>query len=226
MLKLKDTSRYIVVPLNEFRQIQDSTKVIIGLRHDVDINLKIAFEMSTLENELGIRSTYYILHTANYYHQPSEMNTHQESILPILQTMQNVYNHEIGWHNDLVTPDLVYKIDPVQFLHQELDWLKMNQINFYGSSSHGSTYCHEYGYLNYYFFEECTNYIVVGFPNNIKVKIGNDSIPIRKGSFSDFNLFYEAYFMNSNKYFSDVTVINGEQWNFNMFDLNSLKPGD
>ena len=226
LLNLKDTSRYIVVPLNEFRQIYDSTKVIISLRHDVDVSLKIAYEMSKLENQMGFRTTYFILHTADYYHKPNDMNSHHESILPTLHIMQDDFNHEIGWHNDLVTLDLVYKIDPVQYLQTELSWLRGNRINIFGSSSHGSTYCYLYGYLNYYFFKECSLHAVEGFPNYIKAKIGNDSIPLRKGKFSDFNLFYEAYFLNNNKYFSDGAIIEEKHWNFAMLDLNSFLPGD
>ncbi len=34
--KISDTSKYIVLPLNEFRQTFNSKKIVIGLRHDID----------------------------------------------------------------------------------------------------------------------------------------------------------------------------------------------
>src|SRR5664280_2827752 len=69
--KISDTSKYIVLPLNEFRQTLNSKKIVIGLRHDVDIDLNVAYEFSKIESNLGFRSTYFILHTA-----PSVSYTH------------------------------------------------------------------------------------------------------------------------------------------------------
>jgi hypothetical protein len=41
---------------------------------------------------------------------------------------------------------------------------------------------------------------------------------------SDFGIFYEAYELDYNMYFSDCTFINGRRWNPN--DLPELKAGD
>ena len=43
--KISDTSKYIVLPLNEFRQTFNSKKIVIGLRHDVDIDLNVALSV-------------------------------------------------------------------------------------------------------------------------------------------------------------------------------------
>ncbi len=225
--KISDTSRYIVLPIDEFRKAIDSNKIVIGLRHDVDNDLKVAQKFSKTETELGFRSTYYILHTANYYlADPSNKAVHSDSILPILKEMQNKSHFEIGWHNDLVTLQVVYHIDPVNFLHQELNWLRSNGIRIVGTSSHGSNYCKVYHYLNYYFFEECTWPVVGTYVNNIRIPDGSGNITIKKGKLSDFNLEYEAYFLNNNKYFSDATITKGVRWNIGMLDLNALKKGD
>src|SRR5664280_1325423 len=85
--KISDTSKYIVLPLNEFRQTFNSRKIIIGLRHDIDNDLNIAFQFSEVEYKLGFRSTYFILHTAPYYLENSNnMAVHSDKILPILKT--------------------------------------------------------------------------------------------------------------------------------------------
>ena len=225
--KVSDTSKYIVLPLNEFRQTLDSKKIVIGLRHDIDVDLNVAFQFSDIEYKLGFRSTYFVLHTAPYYlANPGNMAVHSESIIPILKIMQNVRHFEIGWHNDLVTLQLIYNINPVTFLHNELNWLRSNGINVVGTASHGSNYCKIYHYLNYYFFEECTLPIVPNFPNNITVPIGGKNVAITKGKLSDFGLQYEAYFLNDNGRFSDATVASGVRWNIGMLDLSQLKPGD
>lgn len=225
--EISDTSKYIVLPINEFRKTFNAGKVVIGLRHDVDNDLDVAYKFSEIESKLGFRSTYFILHTAPYYlANPNNMSNHSDKILPVLKSMQNDRHFEIAWHNDLVTLQAIYNIDPVSFLHKELDWLRKNGIAIYGTSSHGSTYCHTYKYLNFYFFEECTYPVVGQFVNNITIPVGGKTVTIKKGKLSDFNLEYEAYFLNNNKYFSDASFVNRQRWNIGMLDLNQLHPGD
>ena len=225
--KISDTSKYIVLPINEFRNTENSRKIVIGLRHDLDVDLKHAFSFSDIEWNLGFRSTYYILHTAPYYlNDPTNFSVHSEKIIPILKNMQDERHFEIGFHNDLVTLQAVYNIDPVKYLHGELSWLRSNGIKIYGSASHGSPYCKTYKYLNYYFFEECTYPVVTPFVNNLTVPVGSKTITIKKGKMSDFDLEYEAYFLNNNKYYSDATITAGKRWYIGMLDLSKLQPGD
>ena len=225
--RVSDTSKYVVLPLNEFRQTFNSKKIVIGLRHDVDNDLNLAYQFSEIESKLGFHSTYFILHTASYYLSNSNnMSVHAESIIPILKTMQNEKHFEIGWHNDLVTLQVIYNINPVTFLHSELKWLRSNGINIVGTASHGSNYCKVYHYLNYYFFEECTFPVVPNFENNIAVPKDGKLITLIKGKLSDFDLQYEAYFLNNNKAFSDALITNGIRWNIGMLDLNQLQTGD
>jgi len=225
--KISDTSKYVVLPLNEFRQTFSPGKIVIGLRHDVDIDLNVAYKFSQIESSLGFRSTYFILHSAPYYLvNPGNMEVHSNEIIPILKSMQNERHFEIGWHNDLVTLQVIYNINPVTFFHNELNWLRSNGIKIYGTAAHGSNYCKTYHYLNYYFFEECSFPVVLNRENNIFVPKDGKSIKLIKARLSDFNLQYEAYFLNNNKAFSDATVTNGIRWNIGMLDLNQLQPGD
>lgn len=225
--KISDTSRFIVVPLNEFRDTVSSTKVVIGLRHDLDNSLAHAFDFSETEWNLGFRSTYFILHTAPYYlKNESDKATHNESIIPVLQRMQNERHFEIGWHNDLVTLQLIYNIDPVEFFRNELKWLRSYGLNINGTASHGSPYCHTYHYLNYYFFEECTFPAVSGYENNVTILKDGNFISLKKGKLQDFGLNYEAYFLNNNRYFSDASITNGVRWHTGMLDPGQLNAGD
>ena len=227
--KVSDKKKYLVLPIDEFRKVVDSTRIVIGLRHDVDLDLGKALCLSEVEKSMGFRSTYYILHTANYYlSDPGNKAVHTDAILPILKYMQDESGFEIGWHNDLVTIQVIYNIDPVEFLHQELAWLRDNGLKITGTASHGSSYCRANSYLNYYFFNECSDPPTgLGkFPNNKTIPIDSKNITIKKGNLSDFGLEYEAYFLNNNKYFSDASIENGKRWDIGMLDLNALKPGD
>lgn len=227
LIKISDTSKYIVLPLGEFRKTFNTNKIVIGLRHDIDNDLTIGYAFSDIEYKLGFRSSYYILHTAPYYlKNGNDMAVHSESIIPILKTMQDDRHFEIGWHNDLVTLQLIYNINPVTFFTNELAWLRSNGIKINGTAAHGSNYCKVYHYMNFYFFEECTYPVVPLREFNITVPIGGKMVPIIKGKLSDFNLEYEAYFLNNNKAFSDATITNGIRWDIGMLDLQQLHPGD
>jgi hypothetical protein len=222
-----DTNKFIVLPLEKFRKTFNRRKIIIGLRHDVDLDLNIAHRLSMVENNIGVKSSYYILHTAPYYlADANNMAVHNDSIIPTLQTMQNKLHHEIGWHNDLVTLQVVYNLDPIAYFHQELNWLRNNGLTITGTASHGSNYCYTYNYLNYYFFNEYKDHIVGQFKNNDSVIAGKNLIILKHASLKDFGLNYEAYFLNNNKYFSDAKFINGERWNPEQLDIKSLVPGD
>jgi hypothetical protein len=225
--KISDTTRYIVLPLNEFRQTFSSKKIVIGLRHDIDNDINVALQFSQIESKLGFRSTYFILHTAPYYLANSNnMAVHADNIIPILKSMQNDEHFEIGWHNDLVTLQLIYNLNPVTFLHNELNWLRSNGLNIVGTAAHGSNYCKIYHYMNLYFFEECTFPAVPGRENNISIPKDGKSITIMKGKLSDFDLQYEAYFLNNNKAFSDAVITNGIRWNIGMLNPDQLQTGD
>jgi len=225
--KISDTSKYIVLPLNEFRQTFNSKKIVIGLRHDVDIDLDVAYQFSRIESNLGFRATYFILHTAPYYlANENNMSVHSDNIIPVLKKMQNERHFEIGWHNDLVTLQVIYNINPIVFLHHELNWLRSYGIKIVGTAAHGSNYCKTYHYMNFYFFKEFTYPIVPDRENNITVPKDRKNITLLKGKLSDFDLKYEAYFINNNKAFSDATITGGIRWNIGMLDLNQLHSGD
>jgi hypothetical protein len=227
MIKISDTSKYIITPLDKFKETINPKKIIIGLRHDVDISLDAALKLSVIEKNFGIRASYYILHTASYYlANPNNMAVHCESIIPVLKIMQDEYHHEIGWHNDLITLQLVYNIDPLSFFHQELDWLRNNGLNIKGTASHGSNYCYDFKYLNFYFFQDYKKPIVGQFVNNDSAFVSNQWTKIKHASLKEFGLDYEAYFLNNNKYYSDAAFINGTRWNVNMLNLKTLLPGD
>jgi hypothetical protein len=80
--------------------------------------------------------------------------------------------------------------------------------------------------MNFYFFDECTYPVVPNRENNIGVPKDGKSITIMKGKLSDFDLQYEAYFLNNNKAYSDALITNGIRWNIGMLNLDQLQAGD
>ena len=227
LVKISDTSKYIVLPIDEFRKKSDPDKIVIGLRHDVDNDLEVAKKFSVTEKKLKFRSTYYILHTADYYlANPSNKEIRNDYILPVLKDLQDNSGFEIGWHNDLVTLQAVYKIDPVNYLQKELEWMRSNGLRITGTASHGSSYCKVYWYLNFYFFEECTWPVVGQYVNNLTIPTSSGPETMKKGKLNDFGLEYEAYFLNNNKYFSDASFTAGNRWHIGLLDLNTLYRGD
>ena len=226
--KLANTDSIICVPLKDFNATVDKDKIIIGLRHDIDHDINGAIEMANIEHKYNISASYYVLHTAKYYLINEDIKSLRDNtVLAYLKKIQNTYDHEIGFHNDLITIQIVYNINSKEFLHKELNWLRENGIEVLGTASHGSDYCYEYKYLNYFFFTECdADNSNPSFENNEYVIVNGIRKDFLKGSFEEYQLEYEANFLTKSRTYADCNYINGEQWNPKMIDYNTWKKGD
>jgi hypothetical protein len=225
--RLAASERIRVVPLREYHGLHDPDSVVVGIRHDIDERLGSALELARLEHERGLRSTYYVLHTAPYYGRlrPGEAS-HDESVIPALRALQDGYGHEVGWHNDLVTLQCVYGVDPVGYLHGELAWLRGHGLDVSGSGAHGSYWCHALGFTNNYFFSGLDE-PEPGFPNTETVEGPRGRCRIAKARLADFGLEYEANHLERDWYFSDSYFRNGgERWHPDLLDVDRFRPGD
>jgi hypothetical protein len=180
-----------VVPL---RELAGATTPVVGLRHDVDERLDGALELARLEHRRGLRSTYFVLHTAPYY-------ADRGRLVPALRRLQDDYGHEIGWHNDLATLSLVQGVDPGPYLERELAALRGAGIDIVGSAAHGSPHAHHLGYHNNYVFAGWDD-PQPGFP---RVDVGAKLDP------SQFGLEYEAYHLPYDVYVSDSRFDGGRR---------------
>jgi hypothetical protein len=172
-----------VVPL---RELAATEAPVLGLRHDVDLRLDSAVRLARLEHGRGIRSTYFILHTAPYYR-------HGDELLGTLRMLQDDLGHEIGWHNDLVTLQRVQGVDVRSYLARELEWLRAGGVEITGSAAHGSPWCHRLGFHN--------NYVFAGWD---EPQDGFPSLDVSdKLDPAEFGLEYEAYHLPYDIYFSD-----------------------
>ena len=188
-----------VVPLREFA----AGRGTIGLRHDVDDRLESALEMAELERARGVRSTYFVLHTAPYWREPT--------LIGRIARLQEL-GHEIGFHNDLVTAQKLHGLGAAAYLRAELERLRAAGIEIVGAAAHGSPWCHKLGYHNNYVFEGWDEPLP-GFPNR--------DVP-EKLRPSDFGLEYEAYHLGEDAYFSDARFETGRRWHP---DALELEPG-
>lgn len=221
---LINSNRFIFVPLNEFESTFSSEKIVIAMRHDIDYDIASAVRFARREFKNGVRATYFILNTADYYG-ITKIDTiiRNPSVLTYIKKLQNEYKHEIGWHNDLVTLQIVYNIDVKRYLTGELAWLRNNGIKIDGSVYHGSEFCYKYLYLNSYIWKNSKKNI--NFPSYDSVLVNGIYIKINKFEYSDFGLRYEGS-LKSDYFFADVFFYNNKRWNMSMFDWNSLKPGE
>jgi hypothetical protein len=86
-------------PLSE---LPDTTGAenFVCLRHDIDCHLLGTLDMAAIENEEGMRSTYYVLMTGHY-------NPRSKACRAVLEKL-TALGHEIGLHYDLST----YPVEP------------------------------------------------------------------------------------------------------------------
>jgi hypothetical protein len=219
---LSKSDHFLIVPLKDFKNSKSTEKVVISLRYDVDQNINAAIKMAYREHKYEIKSTFFILHTADYYWKKVDKSyVRNENIIYYLKTLQDTFDQEVGFHNDLVTLQVVYGISPIEYLHNELDYLRGNNINIYGTTNHGSYYCYLYKYYNAYFWKE---YPYNGW-NYEYVTKGYKKIKIEKDSLKNYNFEYEGGLLDNDYFFADCNFINGERWHMGMVNFDTIKPG-
>jgi hypothetical protein len=199
MEKLSE-EKFTVLPLNEMRQHFDPGKVIVGLRHDMDFNVFRGLEMANIEKSYGIRSTYFVLPTAEYYGRITNTGVIRNTGMDSLYKRINKRGGEIGIHNDLLTVMISYGLDPLIFNRKDLAFFTKIGIKIYGTASHGSQIARS-TVPNYQIFSDFARHDSVEYNGSI-YKLGVNSL-------SDFGFEYEAYFIDFNIYISD----SGGKWN-------------
>ena len=220
------SDKFMVVSQKDFAQTTSTDKVIISLRYDIDVGINAAVKLAYREHKYGIHSTYMFLHTASYYGrtEPS-LFMRNNDIIYYLKKIQDSFGHEIGFHNDLLTLQVVYDISPSAFLKEQLSWLRRNGISILGTCAHGSQYCYIYKYTNSYFWK--------GFPdeggkfsNYDSVQLSDRTVFFEKDYMARYRLQYNADILPRDYFFSDVHPKPGQKrWNMNMVDFDTLKPG-
>ena len=120
----------------------NDSQVVCHIRHDVDADIAVCIPMAEIEASLGIRSTYYLLHTAAYYGQWQDQGettrfARNESMAVIYLKLQAL-GHEVALHTD---PHLIYQdhlSDGARALVEEINWLRSIGLSISGTAPHNA----------------------------------------------------------------------------------------
>ncbi|MBN2091651.1 hypothetical protein JW964_18700 [candidate division KSB1 bacterium] len=210
---------YRVLSLNVLRQTTDPTKILVGMRHDVDGHPFKALKMAQMEQSYQISSTYFILHSAEYYGNYSLKGVTRYPAMDEIYQKINLLGHEIGIHNDLLALMVFTNIDPLEFTHQEIACYQRLGIPIYGTSSHGGKFVLSHHLKNLWIFSDFHE------PATFSYLYQNYNYGLL--SLKEMGFEYEAYNISYNKYLSD----SGGGWNEKKVDdpikfLQECKPGD
>ena len=122
---LAGSDRFLIVTQKDFDKTNASDKVVLSIRHDIDRNMDGAMRMAYREHKYGIKATYFVLHTAKFYGTTrNKYFNRNDNVLFYLKKIQDAFGHEVGFHNDLITLQVVYGIEPKKFLKTELTSLQ------------------------------------------------------------------------------------------------------
>lgn len=203
--------RAVTMPLVEMATSNEPERIVVGIRHDVDVSIDSALELGRLEQRRGVRATFFVLHSAAYWG--------RGDLIDRLLELQDL-GHEIGWHNDLVTLEVVEGGDARKRLREELARLREAGVAISGVAPHGSYWAHALGYSNADFFPE------LGEPVATDVIVDGRERRVPTGTLAEFGLLYDAYHIPHDAYLSDSLFDpEGRRWHPLLFDPATLAPG-
>jgi len=188
----------------------------IVLRHDIDHDLDLALELAHHEHERGIQATYFLLHTAAYWHDPD---------LSAKCRQLHAYGHEIGLHLDLVSEiSDGLAIDPHIRITQLLNKLRGAGVRIRGVAAHGAKACYTHGCTNFWFWKELKPSDPmrsehgrsaegvriddpdwqIPYPHDHRVNIGGTVLDLWTVSLKNLGLRYEASSVHTDHYWTDT----------------------
>ncbi|HRI18696.1 MAG TPA: methyltransferase domain-containing protein, partial [Burkholderiaceae bacterium] len=194
----------------------------VALRHDVDWSIENAYAMAVVEHQLGIRSSYYLLHpdgnvtSRNYFGQVADGRLAIDPRLFDWAARLIDLGHEVGLHNDLISLALATRRQPAEFLEQIVEAFAGRGMPLAGSVAHGSRQCREMGYLNYQIFADFKDEAVALdyrdqpelFERFREGRVEHDGHVVHKFALrmADYGLRYEANFVAREIYLSDSSA--------------------
>lgn len=182
--------------IDSIRDTRKIRKHYAILRHDVDCSLCNALAMAKIKSNLGIKSSYFLLHPdgvlckKNYF---GQVENGKLEIFPWLIDaalyLQDL-GHEVGLHNDLVSLWIGTGMHPRNALGEMLNLLRAKGINIVGTVAHGSDLCKQFHYVNSKLFAVGENYAEkFGRKNPLLVTLSNKkSLELFKLNVKDFDL--------------------------------------
>ena len=220
--KISNKDKFLVVKQKDFLATQSTDKVIVSLRYDIDENIDAAIKFAYRQQKYGITSTFFALHTASYYG-TTRMRafTRNSNLIYYLKALQDTFGNEVGFHNDLVTLQIIYQIEPKTFLRNELEWLRENGIDVTGTAYHGNSFTSIYHYNNSHFWFDYPD----PDTSHDVVTVGYRTFTITRDWLANYGFDYEAGQLEQDYFFTDSYSVHGSRWNLSMVDLDTIKPG-
>lgn len=189
--------RYIVSNGRDFNATVNNEKIVVYMRHDIDINPFAALKMAAMENERGLHSSFYILHSAKYYGTQSSSGVCRYAAMDSLYKRLADGGHEIGVHNDIIGLMIQSDIDPAVFQRKELEYYRSKDFDIVGVVSHGSSVVLSRNLNNTWLFSEFGKKGT--FENNGNTYSYGDK------SFKEYGFQYEGYKLDFNQRCTDIS---------------------
>jgi hypothetical protein len=208
-------------------EYSNTTNNAIALRHDIDHSIDVALEMAYWESSKGIKATYFILDTAQYFSDPR--------ILEKCYQIQE-FGHEVGIHLNSITRWFECGDDPYSDLKKQLLYFREAGIKVLGTSAHGDRSCYDNHFINYWLFKdlkgagflereaqlnaegvfEPNDRKRVGSPVEQLVRPNGDVLKLWNTTQEEMGLAYEASHLEYDEYYSD----SGGSWKRSPNPLN------
>ncbi len=135
---------YKISAFKDYPKINKFRKIIL-LRHDIDFNIERALEVAKIDNNLGIKATYFVrLHAKDY-------NPFEFKAYTILREILKM-GHEIGLHSEALDVSHITKENPVEIFKREKEILEsILNIKIASAAQHGDFTGISRNYANYFF---------------------------------------------------------------------------
>lgn len=105
---------YEFVTFKGFEESKKSKKIL--LRHDIDYSLEYAYEIAKIEASIGVKSTYFLLFSSEFYNILDDVN------IDLARKISEL-GHEVGLHYDVVVLQKNNHLDPKDLLVYQAELL-------------------------------------------------------------------------------------------------------
>lgn len=214
LLRELSKEKYRVLPLGEFMEDHSTDKVLVGLRHDSDSHLLKALQMAEMEKAAGIRSTYFLLHSARYYGTVRDGFMIRNGAIDDLARQLHEMGFEIGIHRDLFNMMWNHHFEPRAFMKEEVAYYHSLGVPVIGTAAHGDRTTIGRKLNERWIFSE--------FGKTGAFVLNGTRYPYGEHATRDFGVEYEAYLLKYNTYLSDTA---GKPVEEMIETLASLPPG-
>ncbi|MEX0703164.1 MAG: sulfotransferase [Planctomycetales bacterium] len=174
---------------------------VLIIRHDIDHDIETAVKIAHWERERGLRATYCVLHSAEYYGVWRGRTLHRSSEMVDAMLRIQELGHEVCLHNNVVATALERRLDPAVLLEQELIFLRRQGLRIVGTSSHGDKLCRELDFRNFEIFAgrawDSRGGVRSVVHKGHRVDLG--TLPLER-----FGLAYEAYDLPRDRYLTEA----------------------